>query len=70
MIYEMGGGILYIIVLVVILRILKRSAILRDKGVFDDAPQWRKQSSFLLNPNTLANNITASRGQICQETTS
>ncbi len=52
MIHLMAGGILYVIVQVLTLRILKRSAILRDKYVFDDAPQWRERSPYLLNPKT------------------
>jgi len=40
MIYGMGGSILYIIILVMSLRILKRSAILRDKASCEDLPQW------------------------------
>jgi hypothetical protein len=71
MIYCMGAGVLYIIVLVAILRILKRSAILRDKAyIFDDAPQVEKTVPFLLKPNTFpsANNLTTSRGQLRQET--
>ena len=51
MVYCIGAGILYVMVLVATLRILKRSAILRDKAyVLDDAAQAQKGVTFSSDP--------------------
>ena len=53
MAYWAAGGILYVIAQVLTLLILRRSAILRDKCIPDDAPLCREKSSIVMNQKTL-----------------